>query len=145
MGSKFKPVSGTDSFRNLSSSDKKFIKHELNALDDTKQQHVASVHEEKKPFKCDSCDYSCNRKINLKQHIVSVHEAKRSFKCESCEYGCASKGNLKKHVASVHEGKKILTLNVCGLNRTGRIDQVQNLLLKYKVSIAVLNETEIIV
>ena len=38
---------------------------------------------------------------------------------------------------------KILTLNVCGLKSYGRIDQVRNLLIKYKIDVAVLTETEI--
>ena len=37
----------------------------------------------------------------------------------------------------------IVTLNVCGLKSSGRIDQVRNLLLKYQISIAVLTETEV--
>ena len=38
---------------------------------------------------------------------------------------------------------KILTLNVSGLKSYGRIDQVRNLLVKHKIDVAVLTETEI--
>ena len=42
-----------------------------------------------------------------------------------------------------HGHLNILTLNVCGLKTTGRIDQVRNLFLKHKVSVGVLTETEV--
>ena len=41
--------------------------------------HVASVHEGKKQFKCDICDYSCSRKGDMKTHVASVHEGKNRF------------------------------------------------------------------
>ena len=37
-----------------------------------------------------------------------------------------------------HGALNIVTLNVCGLKSSGRIDQVRHLLLKYQISIAVL-------
>ena len=40
--------------------------------------HAASVHEEKKPIKCDICDYSCSVISTLKKLVVSVHEERRS-------------------------------------------------------------------
>ena len=39
-----------------------------------KQRHVASVHEGKKSFKCEMCNFSASHKGILKQHIISVHE-----------------------------------------------------------------------
>ena len=55
------------------------------------------VHEKKKPFKCDICDYSCSQKGNMKKHAESVHERKKSFKCDICDYSCSQKGTMKKH------------------------------------------------
>ena len=54
--------------------------------------HIVSVHEGKKPFKCDMCD------ANLKQqgHIASVHENKKPFRCEICSISFGRKPNLKK-------------------------------------------------
>ena len=52
------------------------------------------------------CDYSCKRKGSMKVHVSSVHEEKKPFKCEICHHTCSQKGHLKKHVDSVHEGKK---------------------------------------
>ena len=40
-------------------------------------KHVSSVHEGKKPFNCDICDFSCSQKSNMKIHIESVHEGEK--------------------------------------------------------------------
>ena len=47
----------------------------------TLKQHTKSVHDGKKPFKC---DVSFGNKPYLKMHIASVHEGIRTFKCEIC-------------------------------------------------------------
>ena len=70
------------------------------------KKNVASVHESKKPFECDICDYSFSQKNNMKTHVASVHEENKPFKCDKCDYSCSLKGSMKKHVASVHEGNK---------------------------------------
>ena len=67
---------------------------------------AASVHEGKKPFKCESCDYSCSLKGHLNQHVASVHEGKKPFKCKTCNHSFSEKGSLKKHVAAIHDKKK---------------------------------------
>ena len=41
--------------------------------------HVSSVHERKKTFKCDICDYSFSQKSHLKIHVASVHEGKSCY------------------------------------------------------------------
>ena len=64
---------------------------------------AASVHEGKKPFKCDSCDDSFHLKDTLQQHVATVHDRKMPFKCDSCDYGCLSNDDMTQHVASVHE------------------------------------------
>ena len=63
------------------------------------KSHVDSVHEGKKPFKCENCDYSCAEKGDLQKHITSVHEGKKPFNCESCDYKFAHKSDMKRHVA----------------------------------------------
>ena len=49
-------------------------------------RHIFSVHEGKKPFNCNICDYNC-----LKQniHVASVHEGKKPFKSDICDYKCS--------------------------------------------------------
>lgn len=42
---------------------------------------IMMVHEQKKSFKCDFCDYSISGKGSLTKHIMSVLERKKSFMC----------------------------------------------------------------
>ena len=74
---------------------------------------MASIHEGKKAFKCESCDYSCSQKNSLKQHFLSVHEGIKPFKCDMCDYKCLQNSDIKKHVALVHEGKKLFQCKLC--------------------------------
>ena len=64
-------------------------------------QHIASVHIEKKPFQCSFCDVFFSLKGNLKKH-----EKKKPIKCPVCRLCFSQKGDLKKHIECVHEGKK---------------------------------------
>ena len=48
--------------------------------------HISSVHEGKKPFQCDTCNY-----VHLfykEKHVALVHEEKKPFKCDICDYSC---------------------------------------------------------
>ena len=68
-------------------------------------EHIASVHEGKKPFKCDKCEVYFGLKYDLNLHIASVHEGKKPFKCEICDDQFELKHELNEHIASVHEEK----------------------------------------
>ena len=46
-------------------------------IQNTIKSHVASVHEKKKPFKCDICGYSCSQKSSMNIHVESVHKEKK--------------------------------------------------------------------
>ena len=61
-------------------------------------QHITAVHEEKKPIKCNYCDYSCSHKSNMNQHISRIHEGNHfSMKCVvHCSF--PQKKNLTDHV-----------------------------------------------
>ena len=48
------------------------------------KRHVASVHEERKTFKCDICDFSWAERNVLKVHVVSVHEGDKPSNCDIC-------------------------------------------------------------
>ena len=41
-------------------------------------KHVASIYEEKKPFKCDICDYECSQKGSMNRHTATVHKGKKN-------------------------------------------------------------------
>ena len=59
---------------------------------------VTSVHEEKKAFKCDICDYSCSQKSNMNKHVKSVHAGKKPLKCDMCEFSCSQRSSVNRHV-----------------------------------------------
>ena len=57
-------------------------------------------------FKCEFCDHRCSQNSKLIQHVASVHEGKKPFECRICESKFKSKQASDKHMASIHEGKK---------------------------------------
>ena len=83
------------------------------------KRHVASVHQKKKPFKCDikSCKFAFADKSALKKHTSIVHEGKKPLKpflCTICGVRCVAKATLKFHIENVHEGKKLHMCSKCG-------------------------------
>ena len=70
------------------------------------KQHVASVHEKKKPYKCNICDNSFAVMNALKKHIASVHEGIKPFICEICDKDFSRVEILNRHASLVHQGKK---------------------------------------
>ena len=93
------------------------------------KQHMASVHEEIKSFKCEICNYSCFKNIGLKQHMASFHEEIKPIKYEVCNYSCSKKGELKQHVASVHEEMKLFKCEVCDYNCSVKSELGQHIAL----------------
>ena len=69
------------------------------------KRHTATVHEGKKPFKCESCDNSYTSKKALTYHIESSHERKKTIFCKSCDLSFRLTRALKSHIRSVHEEK----------------------------------------
>ena len=82
------------------------------------KENVASVHEGKRPFNCETCDYRCSKKCHLKKHVEIVHKGKKPFQCEFCDHTFSQKGHLKRHVASVHEGRKSFKCGICDYTAT---------------------------
>ena len=67
--------------------------------------HIQSVHDKKKPFKCTTCEKHFAKKDNLKTHVKRIHEGKKTmFSCTICDTSFERKDRLKNHVATVHEG-----------------------------------------
>ena len=59
---------------------------------------MESVHEGKKPFKCNICDTAFSQKQKLNGHVKSVHEGMEPFKCNICDKAFSYKHTLKGHV-----------------------------------------------
>ena len=81
--------------------------------------HIETVHEGKKPFKCDLCKTNQGFRYpsGLKSHLREVHGSPREKKllpCEICKKGFTSQQALRIHVSAVHEGKKPFKCDTCG-------------------------------
>ena len=46
-------------------------------------KHIALVHDEIKPFKCEYCDFICNQKSNLNIHTNSIAHFNISYGFEN--------------------------------------------------------------
>lgn len=77
----------------------------------------------KKLFRCNECDYTCEKQLFLSKHRNTKHtqmasretasddkavnvNSKDKFHCEECNFSCMSKKSLKKHQSQKHEHQK---------------------------------------
>ena len=47
--------------------------------------------------KYESCEYTASDKYSLSRHITEVHEGKKPFKCDTCDYSCYRKSLLTRY------------------------------------------------
>merc|ERR1712189_23215 len=59
----------------------------------------------KKPYKCQDCDYSATQKGHIKIHVQSKHEGIK-YPCHQCDYQATRSSSLQRHIESIHEGIK---------------------------------------
>lgn len=78
------------------------ICHKLYTAKNTLKEHVAMVHEKKKPFKCQSCDKAFGRIQSLNQHHRLVHLKSKPFLCQYCGKAFGQSGHVKRHVKIMH-------------------------------------------
>ena len=52
------------------------------------------------------CDVMFGQTCHVEEHILSVHEGKKAFKCDFCDISYTTKSILKKHISIIHEGRK---------------------------------------
>ena len=67
-------------------------------------KHVSTIHEKKKPFKCELCNKDFTQLAHMKGHVSSVHEGKKPFECNICNSTFSQKQHMRGHVKIVHEG-----------------------------------------
>ena len=66
------------------------------------KEHISTIHEKQKKFKCDKCGKAYNRPIHLQDHIASVHDGIAPYKCDICSKAFNNKSNFRKHFEKVH-------------------------------------------
>ena len=67
------------------------------------QNHIETVHEGKRPFKCATCGFGFTEQKVLLKHQEVVHLI---FKCTICNFDFSSSHNLEKHSQVVHKGER---------------------------------------
>ena len=85
-------------------------------------EHIKTVHEGCKDFKCKPCatvhegdkdlkyefsDNSFSEEGTLEKHIHKVHEARKDHKCKYWDNFFSEGGKLKKHIQKVHDNERI--------------------------------------
>ena len=80
------------------------------------KNHIKTVHEKIKDFKCPSCEFCCSQRGNLRLHIEQVHNKIRKFSCtvEGCQYKSNFKNDITKHNKTVHGTVKDISCHLCG-------------------------------
>ena len=84
----------------------KILPHALDYLISNLKRRIESVHEGKKPFKCNICEANFSRKDGLKTHVMNIHEQKKPLKCSICEATFSEKIGLKTHILNIHKENK---------------------------------------
>ena len=69
------------------------------------KDHLSTVHEGIKAFKCTVCGDEFSKNCNLKTHTESEHDKIR-HNCEFCEATYTRKSNLIDHLKKVHKIEK---------------------------------------
>ena len=75
------------------------------------KNHVKTVHEGRKDYKCSQCDKFFSQQGNLKAHIKTIHEGVKDFRCDICGDAFGYSYELKKHTKTFHEDEIIKTEN----------------------------------
>ena len=57
--------------------------------------NTSSSFERKIMFECEICGKILAHKTKLVQHIGSIHEGKKPFRCDICDYSCFLKSDIK--------------------------------------------------
>jgi KRAB domain-containing zinc finger protein len=75
-------------------------------LSDLNENSIPTVHEEKKPYKCSSCNAAFSLRYHLIRHVSGVHEDKKTFQCGTCQAKFLDEHELKGHIFAVHVDEK---------------------------------------
>jgi len=74
---------------------------ELKAHSMTHKRKKFPKQNSKRPFSCQVCDYSCQKKDDLVKHS-RIHTGERPYTCKYCEKSFAQKTNMTTHIRRYH-------------------------------------------
>jgi len=66
--------------------------------------------------KCDSCNYKCVSRGDLKKHKKAVHDKIKNVACDICDYKCSLNCNLNQHKKQVHDKIKNFACDIDDCN-----------------------------
>jgi rubredoxin len=91
--------------------------------------HVGTVHEMKKPYRCDepSCGALFGHVSSKYRHYRTVHLKRRDFQCTQCGLSFGEKSGLRKHELSVHIGSRPHQCDQCGFRFSFRLHLQQHI------------------
>ena len=70
-------------------------------------RHMANVHHSTELYsRCHLCEYQSERSFAVKEHIKFKHLKVPKLKCEQCDFTANRKSEIRTHVQTVHEGIK---------------------------------------
>ena len=75
-------------------------------------KHMAEVHQNFQPFKCDYCDSFFGQNQRLREHCQKVHQNKMPYKCllHLCDWSFPSDTQLKHHISDMHNINKVTSI-----------------------------------
>ena len=87
-------------------------------------------------YKCDQCEYTNDRMINLRTHTETVHLKLKRFKCSGCDYAAYRRNEMLSHIKFKHRDENLKLLRKgCPLCEKNEDHQV--CVKPYKTSIKV--------
>ena len=78
------------------------------------------THDPRKQHKCDRCEKSFMRPVDLRKHISQVHDKLKPFYCENCQFRSGTVSNLNIHRAKSHQSPKLSKKNLIEMVETGQ-------------------------
>ena len=78
------------------------------------------THDPRKQHKCDRCEKSFMRPVDLRKHISQVHDKLKPFYCESCQFRSGTVSNLNIHRMKSHNSPKLSKKNLIEMVETGQ-------------------------
>ena len=88
-------------------------------------QSADEIHEQKKPFQCEACDFTTGQKGHLKQHFSIVHERGKQYECKICHGKFSHKSDLIRHTTMIHEQNQHYQCQICK-HITGDLGQLKH-------------------
>ena len=78
------------------------------------------THDPRKQHKCERCEKSFMRPVDLRKHISQVHDKLKPFYCENCQFRSGTVSNLNIHRMKSHNSPKLSKKNLIEMVETGQ-------------------------